>query len=148
MRQGGNGVAGQHGGMSWMKRRRKRREERGAGRHDLTVIHTQNPQVQPKYVYCTQVTCMALLLCLHHVQYWIASSTCIHVCCKPSVQPLRCCIHCTISRPQQIVLFCRSCVESTCTKTVGGLVPAKLLVAKTTQQVVYIFLGRSTFERC
>lgn len=65
----------------------------------------------------------------------------MYMCCKPSVQPLRCCIHCTIPRPQQIVLLCRSCVESTRTKTVGGLVPAKLLVAKTTQQVVYTLVG-------
>ena len=51
MRQEGNGVTGQRGGMSWMKRRRRRREERGTDHHDRTVIHTQNLQIQTRYVY-------------------------------------------------------------------------------------------------
>ena len=34
-----------------MKRRRRRREERGTDHHDRTVIHTQNLQIQTKYVY-------------------------------------------------------------------------------------------------
>ena len=94
MRQGGNGVTGQHGGMSWMKRRRKRREERGAEHHDLTVIHTQNLQAQPKYVHVLytsdmhSVAYVALLPCLHHIQYWIASSISIpegNVCTATSI---------------------------------------------------------------
>ena len=74
MRQEGNDVAGQRGGMSWMKRRRRRREERGTDHRDRTVIHTQNHQIQTKYVYILYTgNVVALFSCLHHLQCLSAS---------------------------------------------------------------------------